>query len=69
MPQGKVHYFRIPVDLSILCEEDGRLGKSLYLDTWRGIPNENEVSRKIEGVLSRHYRAPIRMASNPNSAN
>ena len=28
---GKVHYFRIPVALSILCEEDGRLGKSLYL--------------------------------------
>eukprot|EP01052_Picozoa_sp_SAG31_P034396 SAG31_NODE_4014_length_3664_cov_2.541094_1_plen_904_part_00 len=50
---GAVVYFRIPVLLSILCEEDGRLGKSLYLEMWRGIPDENEVSRRVDGLCDR----------------
>ena len=50
---GAVQYFRVPFSLATLCVEDGRLDKGLYLSTWRSIPNESEVSKKVEGICER----------------
>lgn len=50
---GQVQYFRVPFSLATLCVEDGRLDKALYLSTWRSIPNESEVSRKVVDLCVR----------------
>jgi len=50
---GAVQYFCVPFSLATLCVEDGRLDKGLYLSTWRSIPNESEVSKKVEGICER----------------
>jgi AP-1 complex subunit beta-1 len=50
---GAVCYFRVPFSLATLTMEDGRMDKALYLQTWRSIPNETEVSKKIEGLCQR----------------
>ena len=50
---GAVCYFKVPYTLATLTEEDGRMEKAMYLQTWRSIPNESEVSKKIEGLCQR----------------
>lgn len=50
---GAVCYFRVPYTLATLTMEDGRMEKAMYLQTWRSIPNESEVSKKIEGLCQR----------------
>jgi len=48
---GQVYYFTDSLSLDALFAADGRLEKNAFLDLWRGIPDSQEQSTRVQAVI------------------
>nr|GEZ55158.1 beta-adaptin-like protein B [Tanacetum cinerariifolium] len=49
--QQPVWYFNDKISLLVLFMEDGRMERATFLETWKSIPDSNEVSRDIPAKI------------------
>ncbi|KAL7595674.1 beta-adaptin-like protein B [Lactuca sativa] len=49
--QQPVWYFSDKVSLLVLFTEDGRMERGAFLETWKSLPDSNEVSKEMEGIV------------------
>ncbi|GJW82115.1 beta-adaptin-like protein C [Tanacetum coccineum] len=64
--QQPVWYFNDKISLLVLFMEDGRMERATFLETWKSIPDSNEVSRDIPGVLINNVDTTIEQLSSSN---
>ncbi|KAL1556856.1 beta-adaptin-like protein C [Salvia divinorum] len=49
--QQPVWYFNDKIPLSVLFAEDGRMERSSFLETWKSLPDTNEISKDFPTVV------------------
>lgn len=49
--QQPVWYFSDRISLHVLFTEDGRMERATFLETWKSLPDSNEVLREFPGLL------------------
>lgn len=49
--QQPVWYFNDKLSLHILFSEDGRMERALFLETWKSLPDSNEVAKDLPGAI------------------
>ncbi|GMI96232.1 hypothetical protein like AT4G23460 [Hibiscus trionum] len=49
--QQPVWYFNDKILLHVFFTEDGRMERTSFLETWRSIPDSNEVQKEIPGIV------------------
>jgi AP-1 complex subunit beta-1 len=50
---SQVFYFTIPLNVAAVSVASGKIGKQDFLATWKEIPDQDEVNRRLEGLSSR----------------
>lgn len=49
--QQPVWYFSDKISLHVLFTEDGRMERATFLETWKSLPDSNEVLREFSGLI------------------
>ncbi|XP_057518221.1 beta-adaptin-like protein C [Amaranthus tricolor] len=49
--QQPVWYFNDKISLHVLFTEDGRMERATFLETWKSLPDSNEVLREFPGLV------------------
>ncbi|CAO2837654.1 unnamed protein product [Amaranthus hypochondriacus] len=49
--QQPVWYFNDKISLHVLFAEDGRMERATFLETWKSLPDSNEVLREFPGLV------------------
>ncbi|XP_038888500.1 beta-adaptin-like protein C [Benincasa hispida] len=62
--QQPVWYFNDKISMHIFFTEDGRMERASFLETWRSLPDSNEVTRDFPALLINNVEAiPERLAA------
>ncbi|PWA95092.1 AP-1 complex subunit beta-1 [Artemisia annua] len=64
--QQPVWYFNDKISLHVLFMEDGRMERATFLETWKSIPDSNEVSKDIPGIVINNVDTTIEQLSSSN---
>ncbi|PWA71743.1 adaptin family protein [Artemisia annua] len=64
--QQPVWYFNDRLSLLVLLTEDGRMERPTFLETWKSLPDSNEVSKEIPGVVINNVDATIEQLASSN---
>ncbi|KAL4592554.1 hypothetical protein LXL04_005554 [Taraxacum kok-saghyz] len=64
--QQPVWYFSGKVSLLVLFMEDGRMERGAFLETWKSLPDSNEVSKEIPGIAINNLDETIDQLSKHN---
>nr|XP_043630430.1 beta-adaptin-like protein B [Erigeron canadensis] len=64
--QQPVWYFNDRVSLLALFMEDGRMERTTFLETWKSLPDSNEVSRDIPGIVINNVDTTLEQLSASN---
>ncbi|XP_076907654.1 beta-adaptin-like protein B, partial [Bidens hawaiensis] len=64
--QQPVWYFSDRISLLVLFTEDGRMERSAFLETWKSLPDSNEVSKDIPSIVINNIDATIERLSSSN---
>ncbi|XP_062146099.1 beta-adaptin-like protein B [Alnus glutinosa] len=57
--QQPVWYFSDKIPLHVFFTEDGRMERGSFLETWRSLPDSNEVSKEFPGIVVNNAEAAI----------
>ncbi|KAE8055362.1 hypothetical protein FH972_012203 [Carpinus fangiana] len=57
--QQPVWYFNDKISLHVFFTEDGRMERGSFLETWRSLPDSNEVSKEFPGIVVNNAEAAI----------
>ncbi|KAL0447921.1 UNVERIFIED_CONTAM: Beta-adaptin-like protein C [Sesamum latifolium] len=57
--QQPVWYFNDKLPLNVLFSEDGRMERSTFLETWKSLPDSNEVSREFPATVLNSVEATL----------
>ncbi|XP_057977530.1 beta-adaptin-like protein B [Malania oleifera] len=57
--QQPVWYFNDKISLLVLFTEDGRMERAHFLETWKALPDSNEVSKDLLGVVLNSVEATL----------
>ncbi|XP_027360597.1 beta-adaptin-like protein C isoform X3 [Abrus precatorius] len=57
--QQPVWYFNDKITFHVLFTEDGRMERSAFLETWRSLPDSNEVSQDFEAIVIGNVEATL----------
>ncbi|CAK9141915.1 unnamed protein product [Ilex paraguariensis] len=57
--QQPVWYFSDKISLLVLFTEDGRMERSTFLETWKSLPDSNEVSKDFPGIVINSVEATL----------
>ncbi|KAJ7959722.1 Beta-adaptin-like protein [Quillaja saponaria] len=57
--QQPVWYFNDKISLHVLFTEDGRMERGSFLETWRSLPDSNEVSKDLSGIVLNSIEATL----------
>ncbi|XP_048319996.2 beta-adaptin-like protein C [Ziziphus jujuba] len=57
--QQPVWYFNDKISLHVLFTEDGRMERASFLETWRSLPDSNEVSKDFPGIVVSSVEATL----------
>ncbi|KAK6935416.1 Clathrin/coatomer adaptor, adaptin-like, N-terminal [Dillenia turbinata] len=57
--QQPVWYFNDKISLLVLFSEDGRMERANFLETWKSLPDSNEVSRDFPGLMINSVEATL----------
>ncbi|KAJ6803452.1 beta-adaptin-like protein B [Iris pallida] len=57
--QQPVWYFNDKIWLHVFFQEDGRMERSSFLETWKSIPDTNEISKDLQGAVINNVDATI----------
>ncbi|KAJ4975158.1 hypothetical protein NE237_000264 [Protea cynaroides] len=57
--QQPVWYFTDKFSLLVFFSEDGRMERSHFLETWKSLPDSNEVTRDLPGVVVNSVEATL----------
>ncbi|KAI3706988.1 hypothetical protein L6452_25130 [Arctium lappa] len=64
--QQPVWYFNDKISLLVLFSEDGRMERTAFLETWKSLPDSNEVSRDMPGIVINNVDATIEQLAPSN---
>ncbi|CAI9291166.1 unnamed protein product [Lactuca saligna] len=64
--QQPVWYFSDRLSLLVLFMEDGRMERSAFLETWKSLPDSNEVSKEIPGITINNVDSTIEQLASSN---
>ncbi|KAJ9549870.1 hypothetical protein OSB04_022413 [Centaurea solstitialis] len=64
--QQRVWYFNDRISLFVLFTEDGRMERGTFLETWRSLPDSNEVSKDFPGIVMNSVDATIERLASSN---
>nr|XP_043627939.1 beta-adaptin-like protein B [Erigeron canadensis] len=64
--QQPVWYFNDRLSLLVLFTEDGRMERSTFLETWKSLPDSNEVSKDIPSIVINNVEATIEQLGSSN---
>ncbi|KAJ0438517.1 putative coatomer/calthrin adaptor appendage subdomain, TBP domain superfamily [Helianthus annuus] len=64
--QQPVWYFNDKISLLVLFTEDGRMERTAFLETWKSLPDSNEVSKDIPSIVINDIDATIERLSSSN---
>ncbi|KAD6453519.1 hypothetical protein E3N88_08224 [Mikania micrantha] len=64
--QQPVWYFNDRLSLLVLFTEDGRMERSTFLETWKSLPDSNEVSKDIAGIVINNVETTIERLGSSN---
>ncbi|KAI3522583.1 hypothetical protein L1887_00473 [Cichorium endivia] len=64
--QQPVWYFNDKLPLLVLFTEDGKMERTTFLETWKSLPDSNEVSKEIAGIVIDNVDGIIEKLSNWN---
>ncbi|KAI3925522.1 hypothetical protein MKW92_009575 [Papaver armeniacum] len=57
--QQPVWYFNDKVSLLVLFSEDGRMERANFLETWKSLPDSNEVTKDLPGIVVNSVEATL----------
>ncbi|KAG5539637.1 hypothetical protein RHGRI_019993 [Rhododendron griersonianum] len=57
--QQPVWYFNDKLSLLVFFSEDGRMERSAFLETWKSLPDSNEVSKDFPGIVVNSVEATL----------
>ncbi|PSR91483.1 Beta-adaptin-like protein [Actinidia chinensis var. chinensis] len=57
--QQPVWYFQDKISLLVFFSEDGRMERSAFLETWKSLPDSNEVSKDFPGIVVNSVEATL----------
>ncbi|KAJ9146615.1 hypothetical protein P3X46_028855 [Hevea brasiliensis] len=57
--QQPVLYFNDKISLHVFFTEDGRMERGSFLETWRSLPDSNEVSKDFPGIVVNGVEATL----------
>lgn len=57
--QQPVWYFNDKISLLVLLSEDGRMERANFLETWKSLPDSNEVSKDFPGIVVNSVEATL----------
>ncbi|PSS09394.1 Beta-adaptin-like protein [Actinidia chinensis var. chinensis] len=57
--QQPVWYFQDKISLMVFFSEDGRMERSAFLETWKSLPDSNEVSKDFSGIIVNSVEATL----------
>lgn len=57
--QQPVWYFNDKISLLVLFSEDGRMERGSFLETWRSLPDSNEVLKDFPGIVVNSVEATL----------
>ncbi|KAJ0857241.1 putative clathrin/coatomer adaptor, adaptin-like, coatomer/calthrin adaptor appendage [Helianthus annuus] len=64
--QQPVWYFNDKISLLVLFTEDGRMERTAFLETWKSLPDSNEVTKDISSIVINDIDATIERLSSSN---
>ncbi|XP_071701764.1 beta-adaptin-like protein C [Rutidosis leptorrhynchoides] len=64
--QQPVWYFNDKISLLLLFVEDGMMQRATFLETWRSLPDSNEVSRDFSDIVINNVDATIERLASSN---
>lgn len=64
--QQPVWYFNDKISLHVLFTEDGRMERGSFLETWRSLPDSNEVLKDLSGVVVSNVEATLDLLAASN---
>ncbi|KAH7862277.1 hypothetical protein Vadar_002416 [Vaccinium darrowii] len=64
--QQPVWYFNDKVSLLVFFSEDGRMERSAFLETWKSLPDSNEVSKDFPGIVVNSVEATLDLLAASN---
>lgn len=64
--QQPVWYFNDKISLHVLFTEDGRMERGSFLETWRSLPDSNEVLKDLPGVVVSNVEATLDLLAASN---
>ncbi|XAR55076.1 hypothetical protein NMG60_11030458 [Bertholletia excelsa] len=64
--QQPVWYFNDKISLLTIFTEDGRMERSAFLETWKSLPDSNEVSKEIPGIVVNSVEATLDQLASSN---
>lgn len=64
--QQPVWYFSDRISLHVLFTEDGRMERATFLETWKSLPDSNEVLREFPGLLINSVESTLDKLSSSN---
>ncbi|BBG96634.1 Adaptin family protein, partial [Prunus dulcis] len=57
--QQPVWYFNDKISLHVFFTEDGRMKRANFLETWRSLPDSNEITRDFPGIVVSNVEATL----------
>ncbi|KAK8934449.1 Beta-adaptin-like protein B [Platanthera zijinensis] len=64
--QQPVWYFNDKLSLHIIFSEDGRLERANFLETWKSLPDSNEVAKDLPGTIIHNMDAMVEHLAEAN---
>ncbi|KMT12072.1 hypothetical protein BVRB_5g100280 [Beta vulgaris subsp. vulgaris] len=64
--QQPVWYFSDRISLHVLFTEDGRMERATFLETWKSLPDSNEVLREFPGLVINSVESTLDKLSSSN---
>ncbi|KAG8382206.1 hypothetical protein BUALT_Bualt05G0052600 [Buddleja alternifolia] len=64
--QQPVWYFSDKIPLLVFFTEDGRMERSTFLETWKSLPDSNEISKDFPGIVVNSIEATLDKLSQSN---
>jgi AP-1 complex subunit beta-1 len=64
--QQPVWYFQDKLSLLVFFSEDGRMERTTFLETWKSLPDTNEVSKEFPGIVINSVDSTVDRLSGTN---
>ncbi|KAF8377777.1 hypothetical protein HHK36_031162 [Tetracentron sinense] len=64
--QQPVWYFNDKISLLVFFSEDGRMERANFLETWKSLPDSNEVTKDLPGVVVNSVEATLDLLAASN---